>query len=175
VIARFAKRAGPRRPRRGARTDEVAATREAIGLAPSPVRGCARHVYEGWDARKRGAALEQAWNDQVHRLRDAHPSSRVSFGAEWRGSYQRLGVHCRALLEKSPPRPSRSPRARPRRTRSRPSPHPADWSDGGDSARPLRVESHPVSGSKAVAAKREELPFLGVREFGMSAAMNAWR
>ncbi|MGB5080702.1 MAG: transketolase [Burkholderiales bacterium] len=52
--------------------DEVAATRAAIGWSYPPFE-IPPHVYEGWDARKRGAALEKTWEDRFAAYEKAHP------------------------------------------------------------------------------------------------------
>ena len=52
--------------------EEVAAAREAIGWHYPPFE-VPRHVYDGWDARKRGAALERAWNDKFAAYEKAQP------------------------------------------------------------------------------------------------------
>jgi transketolase len=52
--------------------DEVAATRKAIGWNYPPFE-IPPHVYEGWDARARGAALEKAWDEKFAAYAKAHP------------------------------------------------------------------------------------------------------
>jgi transketolase len=50
---------------------EIAATREAIGW-PYPPFEVPKAVYEAWDARERGAAVEAEWNLRLERYRKAH-------------------------------------------------------------------------------------------------------
>jgi len=52
--------------------EEVAATREAIGWSYPPFE-IPPHVYDGWDARKRGVALEKAWEEKFAAYEKAHP------------------------------------------------------------------------------------------------------
>jgi transketolase len=51
---------------------EIAATREAIGWPHAPFE-VPQAVYEAWDARPRGARLEQEWNERFDRYASAHP------------------------------------------------------------------------------------------------------
>ncbi|MDR0379191.1 MAG: transketolase [Candidatus Accumulibacter sp.] len=52
--------------------DEVAATRAALGVGDAPF-GVSPEVRAAWDARERGAALEQEWNTRFAAYRAAHP------------------------------------------------------------------------------------------------------
>src|SRR5438309_1044860 len=52
--------------------EEVAATRAAIGWRYPPFE-IPREIYDGWNAKKRGAALERAWNDKFAAYQKAHP------------------------------------------------------------------------------------------------------
>jgi transketolase len=51
---------------------EVAATREAIGW-PYPPFEVPQAVYDAWDARARGAKLEQEWNERFERYAREYP------------------------------------------------------------------------------------------------------
>jgi transketolase len=52
--------------------DEIALTRETIGwnYGPFEVPG---HVYDGWNAKERGASAEAAWNERFAAYAAAHP------------------------------------------------------------------------------------------------------
>ena len=80
--------------------DEVAATRGAIGW-PYPPFEVPRHIYEAWDARKRGAALERAWNEKFAEYEKAHPQIAREFrrrqAGELPGAWE---DHCAVLLDK---------------------------------------------------------------------------
>ncbi len=56
--------------------DEVAATRIAIGWEYEPFE-IPDNVYAGWDARARGAAREQAWNESMDAYALDHPELAV--------------------------------------------------------------------------------------------------
>jgi transketolase len=58
--------------------DEVAATRKAIGWNYAPFE-IPPHVYEGWDARARGAALEKAWDEKLAAYEKAYPKLAQEF------------------------------------------------------------------------------------------------
>lgn len=80
--------------------DEVAATREAIGWRYPPFE-VPRHVYDGWDARKRGATLERAWNEKFAAYEKAHPDLAREFRRRASGELpDDWKDHCAALLEK---------------------------------------------------------------------------
>jgi transketolase len=57
---------------------EIAATREAIGWKHAPFE-IPRHVYEGWDARPKGAAQERAWNERFAAYEREHPALAAEF------------------------------------------------------------------------------------------------
>jgi transketolase len=59
--------------------EEVALTRAALGWPHAPFE-LPPQVYEAWDARVRGAALEADWNAAFAAYADAHPA----LAAEWR-------------------------------------------------------------------------------------------
>ncbi|MGD2055660.1 MAG: transketolase [Gammaproteobacteria bacterium] len=58
--------------------DEVAATREHIGWSHPPFVVPAE-VYAGWDARDRGAAAEQEWNNAFAAYRQGYPELAAEF------------------------------------------------------------------------------------------------
>ena len=87
--------------------DEVAATRIAIGWEYEPFE-IPDNVYAGWDARARGAAREQAWNESWMPMPSITPNWPSSCGAAWRVSCPQSS---RRRLPPISRRPSR--RARP--------------------------------------------------------------
>ena len=152
--------------------DEVAATREAIGWRHPPFE-VPRHVYEGWDAKKRGAAFEQAWNEKLAAYERAHPALAREFRRRMAGELpENWGVHCRALLEKI------AGQAESIATRKA----SQNAIEGlarvltelvGGSADLSGSNLTQWSGSKAVGREGGgNYLFYGVREFGMSATMN---
>jgi transketolase len=57
---------------------EVAATREALGWRYPPFE-IPQHVYEGWDARKRGAAAERRWKKLLAGYEKQYPAEAAEF------------------------------------------------------------------------------------------------
>ena len=64
---------------------EVAATREAIGWKHAPFE-IPEHVYRGWDARERGAALEDEWNRRFEAYAREHPEAAAEFRRRMSGA-----------------------------------------------------------------------------------------
>ena len=80
--------------------EEVAATRAAIGWRYPPFE-VPQQIYDGWDAKKRGAALERAWNDKFAAYEKAHPELAREFRRRDAGELPaNWSAHGRALLEK---------------------------------------------------------------------------
>jgi len=80
--------------------EEVAATRAAIGWRYPPFE-VPQHIYDGWDAKKRGAALERAWNDKFAGYEKAHPELAREFRRRVAGELPaNWSAHCQMLLEK---------------------------------------------------------------------------
>jgi transketolase len=63
---------------------EVAATRAAMGWDAPPFEVPA-HVYDAWDARERGAALEASWQHQFAAYARAHPAEAREFERRMKG------------------------------------------------------------------------------------------
>ena len=57
---------------------EVAATRAHIGWN-YPAFEIPKHVYEAWDARSKGAAIEKSWNDTFAKYKAAFPTEAAEF------------------------------------------------------------------------------------------------
>ena len=64
---------------------EVAATREAIGWSHPPFE-IPKPVYEGWDARKRGAAAERRWKKLFSAYEAQHPEAAAEFRRRMAGA-----------------------------------------------------------------------------------------
>ena len=80
--------------------DEIAATRAAIGWHYPPFE-IPQGVYEGWDARSKGAALERAWNEKFAAYEKAHAAAAREFKRRMAGEPpDNWNAHCRALLDK---------------------------------------------------------------------------
>ena len=65
-------------------SDEVAATREHIGWKYPPFE-IPKHVYEAWDARTKGAGLEQLWNNKFAEYKKAFPKEAAEFERRMKG------------------------------------------------------------------------------------------
>ncbi|MDO9217546.1 MAG: transketolase, partial [Lacisediminimonas sp.] len=63
---------------------EIAATREAIGWNHPPFEMPAE-VYADWDARQKGAAVEQEWNERYTAYRERFPAKAAEFQRRMKG------------------------------------------------------------------------------------------
>jgi transketolase len=68
--------------------DEVAAARAALGWN-HPAFVIPDDIYAGWDAKKKGAERETAWNEKFARYRDAHPDLANEFSRRLSGALPR--------------------------------------------------------------------------------------
>src|SRR5262245_25594645 len=152
--------------------DEVAATREAIGWRYPPFE-VPRHVYDGWDAKKKGQALERAWKEKLAGYEKAHPEPAREFRRRIAGALpEAWNGHCQAFLEKI--------NAKPEAIATRKASQNAIEALAavlpelvGGSADLTGSNLTQWSGSKAIGREgRGNYLFYGVREFGMSAVMN---
>jgi transketolase len=79
---------------------EVAATREAIGWNHPPFE-VPQSVYDGWDARARGAGFEREWNQRFGAYEKQHPELAREFRRRMAGELPAgWKAHCDALLAK---------------------------------------------------------------------------
>jgi transketolase len=79
---------------------EVAATRVAIGWNYPPFE-VPKHIYEGWDARARGAVIEREWNERFGAYATQHPEPAQEFRRRMAGELPAgWKAHCDALLAK---------------------------------------------------------------------------
>jgi transketolase len=77
---------------------EVAATREAIGWPYAPFE-IPQEVYEGWDARKRGAAAERRWKRIMAGYEKQFPAEAAAFKRRMAGELpDNWKAHCEAVL-----------------------------------------------------------------------------
>jgi transketolase len=152
--------------------EEVAATREAIGW-PYPPFEVPRHVYEGWDAKARGAALERAWNDKLAAYGKAHPSLARELLRRLAGELpENWAAQCRELLDKTVAK-GESIATRKASQNAIEALAPGLPELIGGSADLTGSNLTQWSGSKALGREGGgNYIFYGVREFGMSAVMN---
>jgi transketolase len=79
---------------------EVAATRAAIGWNYPPFE-VPQSVYDGWDARARGAGFEREWNERFGAYEKQHPEPAREFRRRMAGELPAgWKAHCDALLAK---------------------------------------------------------------------------
>lgn len=81
--------------------DEIQATREFLKWDHTPFE-VPDSVYQGWDARKAGAAVEAEWQDVLAEYRRAHPELAAEFERRMRGDLPAtFGEHADDLLAKA--------------------------------------------------------------------------
>jgi transketolase len=79
---------------------EVAATRAALGWNYPPFE-VPKHIYEGWDARARGAGFEREWNERFSAYEKQHAELAREFRRRTAGELPaNWQAHCDALLAK---------------------------------------------------------------------------
>lgn len=152
--------------------DEVAATREAIGWKHAAFE-VPRHVYEGWDARARGAALEHTWEGKFAAYEKAYPAQAREFQRRMAGQLpDTWSAHCRGLLERTAAR-GESIATRKASQNAIEGLAPILPELVGGSADLTGSNLTQWSGSKTIGRDGGgNYLFYGVREFGMSAVMN---
>jgi transketolase len=80
--------------------EDVAATRVAIGWNYPPFE-IPKHIYEGWDARARGAAIEHEWDERFGAYEKQQPELAREFRRRTAGELPAgWKAHCDALLSK---------------------------------------------------------------------------
>jgi len=152
--------------------EEVAATRAAIGWSHPPFEIPAK-VYEGWDARKRGAALEQAWNEAFAAYEKAHPELAREFRRRIASALpQDWTARCNGLLDAIAAK-AESIATRKASQNAIEGLAPILPELVGGSADLTGSNLTQWSGSKTIGTQGGgNYLFYGVREFGMSAVMN---
>ena len=151
---------------------EVAATREAIGWS-HPAFEIPKPVYEGWDARKRGAAAERRWRKLFSAYDAQHPEAAAAFRRRMAGELPAdFAARVEALVEET------DAKAETIATRKA-SQNALETLAGflpelvGGSADLTGSNLTMVKASKVIgAAGGGNYVFYGVREFGMCAMMN---
>lgn len=78
--------------------EEIAATRENIGWKYPPFE-VPQHVYDGWNAKPRGAQLEAQWNEKFAAYAQAHPQPAAEFKRRMAGELPAAWhEHCEAFV-----------------------------------------------------------------------------
>src|SRR5882762_696023 len=152
--------------------EEVAATRAAIGWRYPPFE-VPQQIYDGWDAKKRGAVLERAWNDKFAAYQKAHPELAREFRRRVAGELPtNWSAHCESLLEKIIAK-TESIATRKASQNAIEGLAPVLPELLGGSADLTGSNLTLWSGSKPVGREGGgNYIYYGVREFGMSAVMN---
>jgi len=159
------RRLGPRRSRRRAR--------RSVAL-PAPFE-IPREIYDGWREKggyRRRAGLER----QIRGVRENAPGACTRVPPPRAGELPaNWDARCLEPVEQIIAKTNPSPLARLRRTRSKASRRSCpNWSGLG---RPDRLQPHAggPAPSPSGGGGWQTTIYYGVREFGMSAVMNAWR
>jgi transketolase len=152
--------------------EELAATRDALGWPHGPFE-VPTEIREAWNAVDAGRAREAEWNDRMAAYAAAFPDEAAELSA---GSAASLpddfaaaaDAHVAKLQAEGPT----SPRARPRRWRSRPSRRAAGT--GRRLGRPGAFQPDPVEGQQVRGRHDADANYIyfGVREFAMTAISN---
>jgi len=152
--------------------EEVAATRAAIGWGYPPFE-IPQQIYDGWDAKESGAALERAWNDKFEAYEKAHPELAREFRRRVAGELPaNWSAHCVMLLEKIIAK-TESIATRKASQNAIEGLAPVLPELVGGSADLTGSNLTLWSGSKPVGREGGgNYIYYGVREFGMSAVMN---
>src|SRR5258708_28003424 len=132
-----------------------------------------REIYDGWDAKKRGTALERAWNDKFAAYEKPHPELAGEFRGGVAGELPaNWGAHCVGLLEQIIAK-TESIATRKASQNAIEGLAPVLPELVGGSADLTGSNLTLWSGSKPVGREGGgNYIYYGVREFGMSAVMN---
>jgi transketolase len=151
---------------------EVAATRAAIGWNYPPFE-VPKHIYEGWDARARGAGFEREWNERLGAYEKQHPELAREFRRRMAGELPAgWKAHCDALLAKIDAK-AETIATRKASQNAIEGLAPALPEFVGGSADLTGSNLTNWSGAKAVSASGGgNYIYYGVREFGMAAIAN---
>ena len=151
---------------------EVAATRENLGWRHAPFE-IPQSVYDGWDARVRGAGLERLWRNRFDEYARAHPELAAQFERRMAGKLpgdwaQRAQAFIAAVAAKGETIATRKASQNSIEALASQLPELV-----GGSADLASSNLTMWSGSRPVrAADGGNYVFFGVREFGMSAILN---
>jgi transketolase len=152
--------------------EEIAATRAAIGWNHPPFE-IPQDVRDAWDARVRGAAVEQAWNDLFAAYGKAHAADAAEFSRRMAGELPAAWAgHARAFVDATAAR-GETIATRKASQNALDGFGPALPELIGGSADLAASNLTLWKGSKPVGPSGGgNYLFFGVREFGMAAVMN---
>ena len=152
---------------------EVAAAREKLGWT-SPPFVVPDDIRAGWDARTRGAAAEQSWQQRLSAYRAAHPELAAEFERRLRGElpagwHEKLQDFVAATIEKPAALATRSSSQQVLNVLGAAIP---EMLGGSADLTGSNNTNHKLSKSVADPADGGNYVHYGVREFGMCAMMN---
>ena len=152
--------------------EEVAATRANIGW-PYPPFEIPRHVYEGWNARERGARLQREWNNLFDAYARAYPQLAAEFRRRMAGELPKTWAALRdkTIAQASEKAETVATRKASQNTLESLGPGLPELVGGSADLAPSNLTLW--SGSKPVGRRGGgNYIYVGVREFGMSAITN---
>ena len=152
--------------------EEVAATRANIGW-PYPPFEIPRHVYEGWNARERGARLQREWNNLFDAYARAYPQLAAEFRRRMAGELPTTWAALRdkTIAQASEKAETVATRKASQNTLESLGPGLPELVGGSADLAPSNLTLW--SGSKPVGRRGGgNYIYFGVREFGMSAITN---
>ena len=153
--------------------EEVAATRKAIGWPYEPF-SIPDEVRAGWDQRRRGAAAESAWREFFLRYRDAHPELAREFDRRMRGDLPQNWASTAAAAIAAMAKETAAKATRQSSQAVLDVIGPALPEFVGGSADLTGSNNTNFKGVRALTPEDASGNYIhyGVREFGMTAAMN---
>ena len=162
----------PRTARRSARRKSPRRARQSAGSTRRS--RFPRHVYEGWDARKRGASAERRWKKLFAAYEAQHPrGGRASSAAAWRASCRPISRARADALVKETDAKAETIATRKASQNALEALAPALPELIGGSADLTGSNLTMVKASKVIGREGGgNYVFYGVREFGMCAVMN---
>jgi len=153
--------------------DEIKATRENLGWNHAPFEVPA-DIYEGWNAKAKGAEAEQHWNDKFAAYKAAYPELAAEFERRMKGELpanwtQHADAFVKAVNEKAEGPATRKASQNSINGYAEVLP---EFLGGSADLTPSNLTSW--SGSKSITNTVADGNYIsyGVREFGMSAIMN---
>ncbi|MEW6353136.1 MAG: transketolase [Pseudomonadota bacterium] len=152
---------------------EVAATRENLGWKYEPFF-IPEEIYAGWDARAKGAALEEEWNKQFAAYKAAYPDLAAEFERRMRGDLPAAWASSSAAFISAVDAKGETIASRKASQNSLNAYGPVLPELLGGSADLAGSNLTLWSGSKGLSNTVSDGNYIyyGVREFGMSAIMN---
>jgi transketolase len=153
--------------------DEIKATRENLGWSHAPFEVPA-DIYEGWDAKARGAEAEQHWNDKFAAYQGAYPELAAEFERRMKGELpanwtQHADAFIKAVNDKAEGPATRKASQNSINGYAEVLP---EFLGGSADLTPSNLTSW--SGSRSITNTVADGNYIsyGVREFGMSAILN---